>query len=393
MIEARPFAGARKAQPPVAGWFALLGPAFVVSIGYMDPGNWATDLGAGAFGYRLLWVIMAANVLAIGLQVSVSNLAVGTGSDLATLIAQRWPRARLSFWAVFQLTAMATDLAEFAGVVLGAQLLFHLSLAVAVLVGITVVTAVFACTDRRSRLLEYLMMSCVALVALACVYQLPSLHPVWSSVLEGALVPSVPSPEALVLVAGIIGATVMPHNLFLHSALIVKHTHHSSSNERVRAGHFFQKETLIALNVAAAANALILIVGASVSRAGVSVASVFSALFAIRADSSIVFGAGLLVSGIAALISATLAGDYIFAAFSPVQFPAPFRRAVTILPSAAAIVFGLSIPSLLIWSQVALAIALPAVLIPLALLLIARRRAAGGDCRDEGGPRGSSLTV
>src|SRR6202051_1113215 len=109
-------------------WFRLLGPAFVVSIGYVDPGNWATDLGAGVYGYRLLWVVLVASAIAIVLQLAVSELTIATGQDLATLISRRWPRCSTMFWAIFQGAAVATDVAEFSGIVLGVELLFHLSL-------------------------------------------------------------------------------------------------------------------------------------------------------------------------------------------------------------------------------------------------------------------------
>jgi manganese transport protein len=350
-------------------WLRLLGPAFVVSIGYIDPGNWATDLGAGTYGYRLLWVVLVASAIAIVLQMAVSELTIATGEDLATLISRRWPRLSPTFWAIFQGAAVATDVAEFSGIVLGVQLLFHWSLIASVIAGLAIVAAILTLTDRTSKGLEYALLGAVGIVSIGCLYELPIMHPAWGAVLQGATVPRVPDAAALVIAVGIIGATVMPHNLFLHSSLILKNCTGCTSDERKSRGRFFTRETLVALNVAAVINAAILIVGAALRGAHGSFESAFAELVPAGAGAAVVFSGALLISGIAASTTATVSGDYIFAAFSPLRISPVVRRAITIIPAALVIATGVSIPSLLIWSQVALALVLPIVLVPLVIIM------------------------
>jgi manganese transport protein len=362
------------AKPQLTGvarsrWLRLLGPAFVVSIGYVDPGNWATDLGAGAYGYQLLWVVLVASAIAIVLQLAVSELTIATGQDLATLISRRWPRCSTLFWAIFQGAAVATDVAEFSGIVLGVELLFHCSLIVSVIAGLAIVAAILTLTDRTSKGLEYALLGAVGIISVGCLYELAIVHPAWGAVLHGATVPRVPDAAALVIVVGIIGATVMPHNLFLHSSLILKNCTGCTGEERKSRGRFFTRETLVALNAAAVINAAILIVGAVLRGAHGSFESAFAELIPAGAGAAVVFSGALLVSGIAASTTATVSGDYIFAAFSPLRISPVARRAITIIPAALLIATGVSIPSLLIWSQVALALVLPIVLVPLVIIM------------------------
>ena len=178
------------AKPQLTGigrsrWLRLLGPAFVVSIGYVDPGNWATDLGAGAYGYQLLWVVLVASAIAIVLQLAVSELTIATGEDLATLISRRWPRCSSLFWAIFQGAAVATDVAEFSGIVLGVELLFHCSLIVSVITGLAIVAAILTLTDRNSKGLEYAPLAAVGIIAVALFafgarFPFRSLDPLWT---------------------------------------------------------------------------------------------------------------------------------------------------------------------------------------------------------------------
>lgn len=355
-------------------WIRMLGPAFVVSIGYMDPGNWATDLAAGAYGYRLLWVVVAANAIAIVLQLAVSRVTMVSGSNLATLISRRWPHLSFAFWFVFQGAAVATDVSEFSGVVLGVRLLFHCTLLWSVVWGLAIVALVLAVTDRTSKGFEYGLIAAVGCIALGCLYQIPNLHPSWQAVAAGALVPRVPDGGALVLVVGIVGATVMPHNLFLHSSLLERQYVACTREGRERRERFFSRETLVALNLAAVVNGGILIVGACVHDAGGSIERTFAALLSTGNGAAVIFGSALLVSGIAASTTATVSGDYIFAAFSPVRMSPVFRRAITIVPAALCIAAGMNITDLLVWSQVALGCILPVVLVPLVRLLADTRR-------------------
>lgn len=348
-----------------------------MSIGYIDPGNWATDLAAGAFGFRLLWVVILANLIALALQVAVVRLAVLTGEDLASAIARRWPRARPLLWLVFQGSVVATDLAEFTGIVLGIQLLLHWSMIASVASGLTIVGVILCFGGRRSRAIEAILMLTIGIVALVFVYQLYVLHPSAGAIAAGTI-PQIPNMSAFIVLVGIIGATVMPHNLFLHSALVLKNCESCDETQRSERAKFFFKETLIALNVAALINGSILVVGASLHGSNESIQAAFQALIGLAGGTgAILFGAALLLTGIAASTTATLSGDYIFSAFSPRKISPVLRRALTLAPSGALLLSGVSATSLLVWSQVALALILPIVVVPLLLELRTALRARG----------------
>lgn len=371
---------ARAAALRRPGWLALIGPAFAVSIGYVDPGNWASDLAAGAYGFRLLWVIVAANAIAVVLQVAVTRVTIATGDDLATLIATRWPRWRPAFWAAFQSAVVATDLAEFTGIVLGLQLLFHLSLAWSVGIGLAVVWLLLAVTTRRLRLFEAAMLAAIGAIALAYVWLIGVLRPDPGAVMQGAVVPVIPDAAALLVAVAIIGATVMPHNLFLHSWLVRRRV--AAFGDRNACEKFFTRETIVALNLAALINGAILIVGASLHGGNGSINGAFAALGPHGGvDLSQLFGAALLVSGIAASATATISGDSIVAAFSPVRIPAALRRAVAVFPTAALLLAKVDATLLLLWSQTALCLLLPVALVPLLAILyrteVARGRVDG----------------
>jgi manganese transport protein len=351
----------------ISPWLLLAGPAFAVSIGYIDPGNWATDLAAGVFGLRLLWVVVAANAMAIVLQVAVVRLTALAGNDLGTLIARGAPQLRMVFWSVFQLAAIATDLAEFTGITLGLSLLFHWPLPVCVCAGAAIVILALSNGNGRSRLLEGILIATVGVITLAFAYQLWYLHPAANAIAHGML-PTVPSYAALVVVVGIIGATVMPHNLFLHSSMVHEKSGALPRAERMERARFHSRETLVALNLATFINGGILVVGALLMHADGSVQNAFGAW--VRAGAPLaatLFGAALLITGVAASVTATMSGDYIFRSFSPRRIPATIRRCVTLAPAGIALLAGADPTVMLIWSQVALSIILPVALVPMML--------------------------
>jgi len=358
------------------GWLALIGPAFAVSIGYVDPGNWASDLAAGGYGFRLLWVILVANAIAVVLQIAVTRVTIATGQDLATLIANRWPRFRMAFWATFQGAVIATDLAEFTGIVLGLQLLFHLALGPSVGIGLGIVWLLLMITGRRLRLFEAAMLAAIGAIGLAYVWLLGVLQPNIGAVAQGAVVPVIPDSAALLIVVAIVGATVMPHNLFLHSWLVRRRV--EDFGDRRACERFFTRETIVALNLAAFVNGAILIVGASLHGGNGSIDGAFAALAPHGGvNLSQLFGAALLISGIAASATATLSGDSIVAAFSPVRIPAALRRAVAVFPAAALLLVKVDATMLLLWSQTALCLILPIALVPLLAILYRTEVARG----------------
>jgi len=368
---------ARLGAPAFPGWIRLAGPAIAVSIGYVDPGNWASDIAAGAYGFRLLWSILAANAIAIVLQLAVSRVTIATGEDLATLIARRWPRCAPFGWVLFQGAVMATDVAEFTGIVLGAQLLFGLPASWSVLFGIVVVATILGVNQRGLRLFYAAMVAAVAAIGTILLKLVGVVGPDPGAVTRGALVPGIPDAAALIVIVSIVGATVMPHNLFLHSALVRKRLTEVPIEQRARAGRFFDWETVVALNIAAVVNGAILIVGASLSAHPTTIGEAFAALRpAAGVNSATLFGAALLISGIAASATATLSGDAICGALAPFRFPTPLRRAIAIAPAAVLLVLGANATALLLWSQVALCLVLPAAIFPVVVLLygVERRR-------------------
>jgi manganese transport protein len=364
----------RRLRPPA--WAAYLGPAVAVSIGYIDPGNWASDLAAGTFGCALLWVVLGANAVAVVVQIAVTRVTLAYGTDFGTLIAQRWPRGRRMFWATFQGAAVATDVAEFAGIVLGAQLLFGIAALPAVGVALVIVFALLGVATRKSmRTLDLLLVAAllgVTFVFLRLAFG-GTIEP--AAVLHGALIPSIPSAAAVLVIVAIVGATVMPHNLFLHSALVAKRVECETPAARGALRHIFAAETIVALTIAAIVNIAIVVVGSALHGNGATIAGAFAALHGANGfDPALLFGLGLLISGIAATMTSTLAGDYICRSFGGAHIPPLVRRGLTIVPAAIALALGIDATLLLLWSQVLLCLVLPAALIPVVLLL---RTAAG----------------
>jgi manganese transport protein len=360
----------RIAAPAFPGWLRLAGPAIAVSIGYVDPGNWASDIAAGAYGFRLLWTIIAANAMAIVLQLAVSRITTATGEDLAALIARRWPRCAPFGWVLFQGAVMATDVAEFTGIVLGAQLLFGIPTMWSVFFGLVVVATILGVNGRGLRLFYTAMVAAVAAIAAILLKLVGVVGPDAAAVARGALIPAIPDSAALLIVVSIVGATIMPHNLFLHSALVRRRLAESSPALRLQARRFFDWETIVALNLAAVVNAAILIVGASLSAHPTTIGEAFAALRpAAGVDAAALFGAALLISGIAASATATLSGDAICGALAPIRFPTPLRRAIAIGPAAVLLLLGANATALLLWSQVALCLVLPVAVVPVVVLL------------------------
>ncbi len=353
------------------GWLSLLGPAFAVSI---DPGNWATDLAASAYGCHLLWVVLAASAIALILQIGSAQLAIVTGDDLASLISRRWPRASAPLGALFELAVIATDVAEFAGIVVGLRLLFHLPIAVAALLSVAAVAAIFLFNVGRLRRLELALILMLSLVSAGILWETWRLHPPLTAIAAGAIIPRMPDRAAMLIAIGIIGATVMPHNLFLHSALVKEKCRGESDAARAQHGRFFTTETLLALTIAAIVNAAILIVATDANAGASSFASSYAAIHSrAGAIAAIVFGAGLTISGLASSIAATLSSDCVLAAFSPFRIRPIVRRAIGAIPAGAILIAGADPIAMMLWSQAVLAAILPTAIVPLLIIMASRQ--------------------
>jgi manganese transport protein len=357
-----------------------LGPGFLVSVGYMDPGNWGTNLAAGAgFGYQLLWVILVSNIVAIFLQVAAAKLGIATGKDLAYLIREQFPRPIVSFLAVTSIIAiMATDLAEILGGALGFNILFHIPLFQAALLTGLIVMGFLALSRYGLRKIEYLIMGFVSIIGLAYVYETALLHPDWSSIGFHTVIPQASTGSILVAV-GILGATVMPHNIFLHSYLAPQRlTNDASLVERRKVLRLAKFDTIAALNVAFFVNAAMLVVAGAVFFGHVSADNLdlqtayVTLIPALGTFAALAFGIGLLSAGLSSTITGTLAGQVVLQGFLNKSVPMWLWRVVTLIPALIVIALNISSVKVLVISQVVLSLQLPFTIV--SLIILSRRR-------------------
>jgi manganese transport protein len=314
--------------------------------------------------------VLVAGAIALILQLGSARIALLTGEDLASLISARWSGAAPILGALFEVAIIATDLAEFAGIVVGIQLLFHLPMMVAVAAGLLAVGAIFFINSGRLRGLQRWLIAMLSLVAASVVCQLWQIHPAALAVASGALIPRLPDHAAILIIVGLIGATVMPHNLFLHSSLIKESCRDLSAEARLRRSGFYYGETFWALLMATLINGAILVVGASFKGAGGSFALAFGLIRAhTGVTMALLFGAALTVSGLASSVTATLSNDYVLPAFSPIATSRLFRRALAVIPATIALGAGVDPLKMMLWSQALLAMILPAVVVPLMIIM------------------------
>lgn len=354
-----------------------LGPGFLVSVGYMDPGNWGTNLAAGAgFGYELLWVILVSNIIAIFLQIASAKLGIATGKDLAQLIREYFPRPIVRFLGVSTAIAvMATDMAEFLGGALGFNILFHIPLFLSALITAVIVMGLLWLSRWGFRKVEFAIIALVSVIGLVYVYEMGLIHPSWGEVGLHLFIPQVSSGSILVAV-GIVGATVMPHNVFLHSFLAPQRlsSPHASMQERRKVLRLAKIDTIAALNVAFFVNAAMLVVAGTVffqhvNPADLSLQQAYVTLIpGLGVFAAIAFGIGLLASGLSSSTTGTLAGQVVLQGFLGRRVEMWVWRLMTMIP--ALIVIALNVPSVevLVISQVVLSLQLPFTMAAVVLL-------------------------
>jgi manganese transport protein len=353
----------------------FLGPAFVASVAYVDPGNFATNIQAGAqFGYLLLWVIVASNLTAMLVQALSAKLGIATGRNLAELCRDQFPRPVVwTMWAVSELVAMATDLAEFLGAALGFYLLFGIPLLPAALLTGAATLVILALERQGFRSLEAVITAFVGIIAAAYVVELALERPQWAAVAAHAVVPRFAGTESVLLATGILGATVMPHVVFLHSALT---QHRIVPRDRRQAARLFRFEVtdvVLAMGLAGVINGAMLIMAAATfhARGLVHIASIEEAHRTLAPllgrASSAVFAIALLASGLSSSTVGTMAGQVIMQGFLHRQVPIWVRRVVTMAPAIIVIGAGLDPTRTLVISQVVLSFGLPFALVPLVL--------------------------
>jgi manganese transport protein len=347
----------------------------------MDPGNWATDLAGGSqFGYALLWVLLASNLTALLLQHLSAKLGLATGLSYPQLCRERFPRpVALALWLTAELAAMATDLAEFLGAALGFYLLLHIPMLPAALVTAVVVFGILALYRFGYRWVEFAVFALVAVIGVAYVLEVWLVGPDWGAVAQGVVVPSLP-PAALPIAMGMLGATVMPHNLYLHSSVVLSRRRADpEANRRIIRRSIVA--SAIALNVAWLVNSAIVITAAGAfGEAGIVIESIEAAHETLTpllgSAASTAFALALLAAGLSSSTTATLAGQVIIEGFLGVRFGLFLRRAITVIPAIVVIAAGFDAYLILIVSQVALSIQLPFAILPL-VWLTARRSVLG----------------
>lgn len=351
----------------------FLGPAFVASIAYIDPGNIATAVQAGArFGTMLLWVVVASNLSAMLIQALAAKIGIATGHSLAELAREHFPMPVVwLMWGVSELAAMATDLAEFIGAAIGFQLLFGLPLLWGGLLTAVITWLIISLERRGFRHLEVVITALLAVVAGCYVAELVLGRPDWADVSFHAVVPQLAGSDSLLLAAGILGATVMPHAIFLHSALTQRRIIGRTDAERRTIYRYELIDIAIALSIAGLVNAAMLIMAATAfHRHGFhDVATIEGAYQSLTpllgSAASLIFGIALLVAGISSSAVGTLAGQAIMQGFLQWEVPLWLRRVITMAPALLVIALGIDPTKALVLSQVALSFALPFALIPL----------------------------
>jgi manganese transport protein len=363
----------------------FLGPAFIASIAYVDPGNFATNIQGGAkFGYTLLWVIVASNLMAMLIQTLSAKLGIASGYNLAELCRLHFPRPLVwVMWVLMELVAMATDLAEFLGAALGFNLLLGIPLWIAGLITVVVTFLLLALQSRGFRPLELVITAMLGVIALCYVIETILEKPHWGDVFYHAAVPQFAGAESVLLASGILGATVMPHVIFLHSSLTQGRIVVTDPAQKRLLLRFEIMDVTIAMGVAGFVNGAMLIMAASTFfRAGLSsIASIEEAHLTLEPllgpAAKWVFAVSLLASGLSSSAVGTMAGQVIMQGFLERHIPIWLRRAVTILPSLVVIFLGLDPTRTLVISQVVLSFGLPFAVVP--LILFSRRRDVMGE--------------
>jgi manganese transport protein len=363
----------------------FLGPAFIAAVAYIDPGNFATNISGGAkFGYLLLWVVLAANLVAMVVQAQSAKLGIATGKNLAELCRERFSRrTSIGLWLQAEVVAMACDLAEIVGAALGLNLLFGIPLFVAGLIAGAGTFTLLALQRYGFRRLEAAITVLVGVVVVSFAYELFNASPDGSEVAKHLFVPGFGGTASILLATGIVGATVMPHVIYLHSALTQDRIVGRNDNERRRILRFEKIDVVIALAIAGLVNLSMMIVAAALFHGGglagvETIEGAFHGLEQIDSQrAATIFGIALLASGFASSSVGTMSGQVVMQGFIHRQIPIFLRRAITLAPALLVLAIGVNPTDALIGSQVVLSFGIPFALVP--LVIIASKREVMGD--------------
>jgi manganese transport protein len=358
------------------GIWPFLGPAFIAAVAYVDPGNFATNIAGGArFGYLLLWVVLSANLIAMLVQSQSAKLGIATGKNLAELCRERFSRrTSIGLWLQAELVAMACDIAEVVGAALGLNLIFGIPLFPAGLIAGAGAFALLALQRRGFRRLEAGITALVGVVVASFAFELIDAEPQASEIGRHLVVPGFSGTESLLLATGIIGATVMPHVIYLHSALTQRRIVGRDEREQKKILRFEKVDVVIALSLAGAVNLSMMIVAAALFHSsgltGVdSIDGAYEGFKTLVSDrAATIFGIALLASGFASSSVGTMAGQVVMQGFIRRRIPLFLRRALTLTPALIVLAVGIDPTDALVGSQVVLSFGIPFALVPLLMI-------------------------
>src|ERR1700722_19302824 len=361
----------------------LAGPALMASVGYMDPGNFATNIQAGStYGYELLWVVLSANLVAMLFQGMSANLGIVTGRNLAELCREQFSRPTVFGMGVAsEIAAIATDIAEFLGGALGISLLFHVSLLCGLSITGVVTYIILQLGNKGFRPLERVIAALVAVIGLSYLCELVIAPPDWHAALFHTVVPQLRDKSAVTLAVGIVGATIMPHTLYLHSGLTQNRTPARNDRERCGLLRFSNREVVIALGFAGLVNLAMVMMSASVfskSTSGITDIGVayHTLIPTLGMGAAGLFLVALMASGISSSVVGTMAGQVIMQGFVGFSIPVWVRRLITMVP-AFIVALNFNTMTAMILSQVVLSLVLPLPMV--ALVVLSSRKSVMGN--------------
>jgi manganese transport protein len=376
----------RRERRGLGAVWPFLGPAFVAAVAYVDPGNFATNVAAGSkYGYMLLWVVLLSNLMAMLVQMMSAKLGIATGLNLAEACRERFPRGvARGLWVQAELIAMATDLAEVIGAALGLNLLFGIPLFPAALIAGAFSFGILALqTYGGFRRLEAVIVGLVGIILVGFGFQVLNADPSGGGVASGLTTPRFDGADSVLLAVGILGATVMPHVIYLHSALTQDRVRARGDRERLRLFRFERADVIVAMSLAGLINLSMVIMAAGVFHArgltGVEdLDQVYDGLGRlVGSNANVLFGVALLASGLSATSVGTMAGQVVMQGFIRRRIPIFARRAITLAPALVVVAIGVNASTALVMSQVALSFGIPFALIP--LVIFCRNRGLMGN--------------
>jgi manganese transport protein len=354
----------------------FLGPAFIAAVAYVDPGNFATNMAAGAkFGFLLLWVVLVANLMAMLIQSMSAKLGIATGRNLPEVCRERFSKpTSVLLWIQAEVIAMATDIAEFVGAAIGINLLFGIPLFPAALLTGVAAFLILALQAKGFRRLEAVIAGLIFVIVSAFAIQVFMADPDRGAALRGLFVPGFDGSESVLLAAGILGATVMPHVIYLHSALTQHRLVGVDDRAKQRIFRFELVDVVIAMGIAGLINMSMLVIAAAVfhsrglTEVGDDLQDVYDALGVyLGTSASVLFGVALLASGLSSSSVGTMAGQVVMQGFVNRRIPLFWRRLVTMLPALVIVAIGVDPSRALVLSQVVLSFGIPFALVPLVL--------------------------